>query len=109
MKADPTGGWATSWLRQCLLRRAPQDDPYSPVVLAAALLAYVLVDVMQARTASGWPVSLGMSITDTLIVIVFTWLVLLFTGQSARLVQTLTALAGTGTPHYRAAGAAPGQ
>ena len=97
MKADPTAGWATSWLQQCLLRRAPQDDPYSPVVLAAALLAYALVDVMQARTASGWPVALGMSITDTLIVIVFTWLVLLVTGQPARLVQTLTALAGTGT------------
>jgi len=97
MKADPTAGWATSWLQQCLLRRAPQDDPYSPVVLAAALLAYALVDVIQARTASGWPVSLGMSIADTVIVIVFTWLVLLISGQSARLVQTLTALAGTGT------------
>ena len=97
MKVDPTAGWATSWLQQCLLRRAPQDDPYSPVVLAAAVLAYALVDVMQARTASAWPVALGMSITDTLIVIVFTWLVLLVTGQPARLVQTLTALAGTGT------------
>ena len=96
MKSTPTARWASSWLQQCLLRRAPQDDPFSVAALTGSLLAYALVDVMQARTASGWSVSLAMSITDTLIVILFSWLVLLIAKKPVRFAQTLTALAGTG-------------
>jgi hypothetical protein len=96
MKSDPAAGWATSWLQQCLLRRAPQDDPFSRAALGGSLLAYALVDVMQARTASGWTVALGMSLIDTLIVVLFSWLVLLIAKKPARVAQTLTALAGTG-------------
>lgn len=96
MNSKPTDGWVTSWLQQCVLRRAPQDDPLSVTALGGALLAYALVDLMQARTASGWLASLGMSITDTLIVILYSWLVLLIAKRPTRLAQTLTALAGTG-------------
>jgi len=96
MNSRSTTAWLTSWLQQCVLRRAPQDDPFSPAGLVGALLAYGLVDVLQARAASDWPVALGMSLTDTLIVILFSWLVLLVAKKPARLAQTLTALAGTG-------------
>jgi len=96
MNSSSTAAWLTSWLQQCVLRRAPQDDPFSPAGLVGGLLAYALVDVLQARAASGWPVALGMSLVDTLIVILFSWLVLLVAKKPARLAQTLTAVAGTG-------------
>ena len=96
MNSRSAAAWLTSWLQQCLLRRAPQDDAFSLAGLVGALLAYALVDVLQARAASDWSVALGMSLIDTLIVILFSWLVLLVAKKPARLTQTLTALAGTG-------------
>ncbi len=97
MTKDVDAGWVSSWLQQILLQRAPQDDPFSYPALVWSLLAYVLVDLFQARTASGWTVSIGMSVMDTLIVVLFSWLVLTLANKPARLAQTLTALAGTGT------------
>jgi hypothetical protein len=96
MKSNSAAAWIVSWLQQCQLRRAPQDDPLLPAALGGSLLAYALVDVIQARTASGWSVALGMSLADTLIMVLFSWLVLLIAKRPARLAQTLTALAGTG-------------
>ncbi|MGD2073903.1 MAG: hypothetical protein PVI91_02845 [Gammaproteobacteria bacterium] len=96
MKSEAPLAWIGSWVRQCLLTRAPQDDPLSHRGLTWSLLAYALVDLLQAGTASSWPVALGMTLTDTLIMVVFTWLVLLIMQKPARLMQTLTALAGTG-------------
>ncbi|GMQ89046.1 MAG: hypothetical protein BMS9Abin09_0491 [Gammaproteobacteria bacterium] len=85
-----------SWLEQCLLRRAPQADPVSGTVLLWALLGYVLLDLLQARTSSGWLTSLGMTALDTLFMVLFSWSVLRLTNKTARYMQTLTALAGTG-------------
>ena len=56
MTKDVDAGWVSSWLQQILLQRAPQDDPFSYPALVWSLLAYVLVDLFQARTASGWTV-----------------------------------------------------
>ena len=88
--------WLLSWLEQCLLRRAPQADPVSATVLIWSLLAYVTLDLLQARASSDWQTSLGMTALDTLIMVLFSWSVLRLTKKSARYVQTLTALAGTG-------------
>ncbi|HHJ15448.1 MAG TPA: hypothetical protein ENJ80_02000 [Gammaproteobacteria bacterium] len=85
-----------SWLEQCLLRRAPQDDPLSWRRLQWALLAYIALDLAQARAGSDWTASLGMTLLDTLILILFSWSVLRVTGKTARYPQILTALAGTG-------------
>lgn len=78
----------------CLLRRAPQDMPYSPaltrnlVLLGFAVdLVYVsLLDVAQPlpRLLFALAMSLGMP-----------WLLLQMRGRSARYAQTLGALAGT--------------
>jgi len=97
MRIDLIKRWLGSWLQQCLLRRAPQDDPLSYSALQWSLAAYVVMDLLQARTSSDWPVSLGMTLLDTLVMVLFAWTVLLLMKKSARLVQTLTALAGTGT------------
>lgn len=85
-----------SWLEQVLLRRAPQDDAFSYPALITALFAYGCVDFLQAWGGSTWNLALGMTLMDTLLMVVFTWAVLQFTGRRVRLVQTLTALAGTG-------------
>lgn len=85
-----------SWFQQCLLRRAPQDDPVSWDALLQALLGYFVIDLVQAGASSGLPVALGMTLVDTLLMMVFCWVVLRITGYTRRFLQTLTALAGTG-------------
>ena len=97
MRTDLIKRWLVSWLQQCLLRRAPQDDPLSYSALQWSIVAYVLMDLWQARASSDWPATLGMTLLDTLVMVLFAWTLLLLTKKSARLVQTLTALAGTGT------------
>ena len=88
--------WPVSWLEQCLLRRAPQDDPFSHTGLLLALVAYLALGLLQAGASSGWVVSVGMVLADTLVMVVFTWTVLMVVNKSPRFTQTLTALAGTG-------------
>ena len=97
MRTDQINRWLVSWLQQCLLRRAPQDDPPSYSALQWSVVAYVLMDLLQARASSDWTASLGMTLLDTLVMIVFVWVVLRLMKKPARFVQTLTALAGTGT------------
>jgi cytochrome b len=97
MRTDLIKRWLVSWLQQCLLRRAPQDDPLSYSALQWSIVAYVLMDLWQARASSDWPATLGMTLLDTLVMVLFAWTLLLLMKKSARLVQTLTALAGTGT------------
>jgi len=85
-----------SWLQQCLLRRAPQDDPISYRALIQALSGYLLIDLVQASASSRLEVSLGMTLLDTLLMVVFVWVVLRVTSKTQRFAQTLTSLAGTG-------------
>lgn len=85
-----------SWWEQCLLRRTPQSDPLSTSVMFTALASYALIDLLQAKMASNWQTAIGMTLLDVAVLMLFARLVLHFTGRSARYVQTLTALAGTG-------------
>ncbi len=79
-----------------MLKRAPQQDAYSPVALVGSLLAYLLIDLAQARSGSTWPGAWTLALTDTAVTVVFAWTVLRLADKGPRLVQTLTALAGTG-------------
>ncbi len=88
--------WLRSWFEQLLLRRAPQDDRLSPSVLGLALTAYLLIDLLQALSSSVFTVGIAMSLVDTALMVLFVWAVLAVAGKAARLVQTLTAFAGTG-------------
>lgn len=85
-----------AWAEQLLLKRAPQDDAFSPPALAVAVTAYLGIDLLQALSSSAWHVAVAITLVDTLTMLLFTWAVLQFAGKSVRLVQTLTALAGTG-------------
>jgi len=84
-------------MQQLMLGRAPQDDPRSLDALAVAWLAYMLADFVQAVFQAGsWPEALAMALVDSALVAGFCWAVLRLAGKRERLVQTLTALAGTG-------------
>ena len=85
-----------SWLEQCLMRRAPQDDPLSYSALSGALAAYAGMDMLQVRASSDWLVAVAMTGVDVLVMILFAWTLLRLTKKPARFVQTLTSLAGTG-------------
>jgi cytochrome b len=96
MSTDPIQRWLMSWLQQCLLRRAPQDDPLSYSALQWSIAGYALLDLLQAGAGSDWSVAVGMTVLDILVMVLFVWAVLLLGRKSARFGQTLTALAGTG-------------
>jgi len=96
MNSDAAMRWVGSWLEQALLKRAPQDDAFSRVALGGALSAYVGIDLLQAISSATWSTAVAVTLMDTLAMVAFAWAVLQLTGKSARLVQTLTALAGTG-------------
>ena len=69
----------------------------SYIAMQWSIVAYVLMDTLQVRISSDWLVALGMTILDILVLVTFTWVLLRLTTKPARLVQTLTALCGTGT------------
>ena len=96
MNMNQLTAWAGSWLQQLLFRRRPQDDVLSYAALALALGAYLLMDLLQA--AGNWPPFqvVAVCLLDVAVMIAFTGTVLLLTRKITRLVQTLTALAGTG-------------
>jgi AcrR family transcriptional regulator len=96
MSLNKVTGWLGSWLEQALLRRAPQDDGLSYGALVAALFAYLCTDLLQGIGSAAGRAAFTITLTEMLVMAAFTWTVLQFAGKAARLVQTLTALAGTG-------------
>lgn len=96
MNAHDPKDWLHSWLEQLLLRRQPQDDAVSYAALLAALSAYVLMGVLLAL--GDWPLieAIALSMLDVLVMVAFTGTLLAMAQKYQRLVQTLTALAGTG-------------
>jgi hypothetical protein len=83
------------WLDICLLRAGPQNLPASRELLALAIASYTLVSFL---SVPGYPLATAgqMALVDASLLIVFAASVLYFLGKTARLYQTLTALAGTG-------------
>ncbi len=96
MNAPSLVSWPYSWWEQLLLKRAPQQDAYSPAALAAALLMYLLVDLAQVSSGSPAKGAWAVALTDTAVTVIFAAAVLSLAAKTQRLVQTLTALAGTG-------------
>jgi hypothetical protein len=85
------------WFDICLLRAGPQDLPASRELLGLAITSYTLVSFL--LSVPGYPLATAgqMALVDATLLIVFAASLLYFIGKKARLYQTLTALAGTGT------------
>jgi len=85
-----------AFVELCLLRRGPQDLPASPVLLALTVPAYLALDT--AIAALDLPVTraFGAAVLDAGALAAFTALALAARGRRARLLQTLTALLGSG-------------
>jgi hypothetical protein len=81
----------------CLLRAAPQDLPASRVLLGYALGFYLLFAWLLAIPAYGQVRALLVALLDTAVLIAFLQALLYLLGRSARILQTLIAMAGAGS------------
>jgi len=86
----------TVWLDICLLRAGPQDLPASRVLLWLAVIAYTLVSFFLSQPGYPSAVAVRIAGVDLALLVVFTAAPLYLLDKTARIGQTLTALAGTG-------------
>jgi hypothetical protein len=81
----------------CLLRAAPQDLPASRMLLGITLGLYLLCSWLLAIPAYGQMRAVPVALLDTGLLIVFIQTLLYLLSRSARSLQTLTAMAGSGS------------
>lgn len=81
----------------CLLQAAPQDLPASRVLLGITLGLYLLFAWLLAIPAYAQARAVQVALIDTALLIVFIQTLLYLLSRSARILQTLTAMVGSGT------------
>lgn len=86
----------TVWLDICLLRAGPQELPASRVLLWLSLAVYSLVSFFLSQASYPAGIALQMAGMDLALLVVFAVAPLYLLNKSARIGQTLTALAGSG-------------
>ncbi|MGB5179584.1 MAG: hypothetical protein WBP44_12745 [Gammaproteobacteria bacterium] len=85
------------WFDICLFRRAPQDLPASGFLLGVSLCCYGLVSVLVSLQSYTFSMAVLLTAVDLGLLAVFAWSLLYLQKKTARLNQTLSALAGTGS------------
>jgi hypothetical protein len=85
------------FIQICLLRRGPQDLPTSGILLAIALTAHTVMSILLSKVSLGAGGALLSGVLDTVLLVVLTGALLYVQRRKTRLIQTLTALAGTAT------------
>jgi hypothetical protein len=86
----------TIWFDICLLRAGPQELPVSRVLLWLSLAVYTVVSFFLSQASYPSGIALQMAGMDVALLIVFAVVPLYLLDKSARICQTLTALAGSG-------------
>jgi len=81
----------------CLFKAGPSDLPISQSLLKITLLIYLVISIVINQIDSDLNMSFFVSLTDVLFLMISTMLLLKFRGFQSRYVQTLTALAGSGS------------
>jgi len=81
----------------CLLRAAPQDLPASRMLLGVTLGLYLLFAWLLAIPAYGQANAVWVALLDTALLIVFIQALLFLLARGPRILQTLTAMAGSGS------------
>jgi len=88
---------ASRFIDICLFKAGPSDLPASQSLLKITLLVYLLLAIVINQIDSEWNISLFISLADILFLMVIVAILLKFRGYQSRYIQTLTALAGTGS------------
>ena len=86
-----------AWFDICLLRRAPQELPASSYLLGLSLCCYGLVSVLVSSQSYPFGQALLLAAVDLGMLVLFVWSLLYLQRKTARINQTLSALAGTGS------------
>lgn len=81
----------------CLLRKGPQDLPFSQALLFICMLLYLLSGVFSQLSVISLEVSVLSMVVDLVILLLFIGIILRAFTKSARYVQTMTAMTGVGT------------
>ena len=84
------------YLDICRFRLGPQDVPHSTVLLQGVMLVYFVIGVLLSQLKFSLFDSIGRTVVDLLIMVALTLFLLWWHGKLARLVQTLSAMAGAG-------------
>jgi hypothetical protein len=79
----------------CLFKKGPQDVPASRLLFGLALAAYWVVGIALLSLHSDWLEAVGQAVTESLLLLVFCWVLLRLTNRLSRLLQTTTALLAT--------------
>ena len=80
----------------CLLRQGPQDLPTSGILLAMALTAHTVMSILLSNVSLSVLSALAWGVLSTVLLVVLAATLLYVQRRNARVVQTVTALAGTG-------------
>ncbi len=81
----------------CRLRAAPQDLPYSRPLMWLTLASYFIVGLGVSLVEQPAGPALVSALVDTALLTALAWVSLWILGKTRRFVQTLSALAGSGT------------
>ncbi len=88
---------ARLWFDICIGRAAPQDLPASGPLLALSLVCYALVSMLVSLGSYGPGGAAQLALLDLGLLTVFVLSLLYLQNRTARINQTLSALAGTGS------------
>lgn len=87
---------AQKLINMLLLRTAPQDLPYSSALMSRVIFLYLLTGMVVLNGVVEPPMALARMILSIGVLLLFSYIALSLLGLRARLVQTVTALVGTG-------------
>lgn len=79
----------------CLLKKAPQDIPYSINLLKLLAVISIFINFLLMNISVNWFSALLKSAVGLLIMVGFSWICLYFSGRLGRFYQTTCALLGT--------------
>lgn len=85
------------FIQICLLRQGPQDLPTSGILLAIALTAHTVMSIVWSKVSLNAVSALLSGLLDTALLVVLTGTLLYVQRRGTRVIQTLTALAGSGS------------
>ncbi|MGD0960618.1 MAG: hypothetical protein ABSB19_12500 [Methylomonas sp.] len=77
-----------------IFRKGPQDVPPSGLLLNIVVVIFVCVHILILSLNQVWPIALLQTAVEFLLIVVFSWPLLYFSGKLARFPQTFCALLG---------------